>query len=78
MPFASAILDVGERPMFVPPSRKKEGFRDLFARVTLKEDIPSLPSEICTQQNYNRWLIGNLIFFALLALLGLLYYLLKP
>lgn len=62
--------------MFVPPSRKKEGFRDLFARMTLKEDISSLPPEICTQQNYNRWLIGNLIFVAGLALIGLLYYLL--
>lgn len=64
--------------MFVPPSRKKERFRDLFARVTLKQDIPSLPPEICTQQNYNRWLIGNLVFVAVLAVIGLLYYLLKP
>jgi hypothetical protein len=60
--------------MFVPPSRRKEGFRDLFARVTLKEEIPSLPPEICTQESYNRWWIGTVI---VLALVGLLYYLLK-
>ena len=61
--------------MFVPPSRKKEKFRDLFALVELKTEFPSLPPEICTQESYNRWWIGTLI---VLALVGLLYYLLKP
>jgi len=59
--------------MFVPPSPKKERFQDLYARMTLKTEIPSLPPEICTHKSYSRWFIGNLI---VLALLGLLYYLL--
>jgi len=61
--------------MFVPPSPKKEKFKDLFALVELKSEIPSLPPEICTQKNYNRWIIGNII---VLAVLGLLYYFLHP
>jgi hypothetical protein len=77
-PLPSAILDVGERPMFVPPSGRNEKFRDLFALVELKTEIPSLPPEICTQKSYDRWFIGNVIFLAVMALLGLLYYFLKP
>ena len=57
--------------MFVPPSQKGEWFRDLFARVELKSEIPSLPPEICTPKTYNRWFIIQLI---ILVLLGSLYY----
>lgn len=63
--------------MFMPPSPKKDRFSDLFARVTLKTEIPSLPPEICTSKTYNRWLgyeVGGLVA---LVLLGLLYYWLR-
>ena len=60
--------------MIMPPSPKKDRFSDLFTRVTLKTEIPSLPPEICTRKTYNRWLgyeVGGLV---VLVLLGLLYY----
>lgn len=57
--------------MFVPPSPKNEWFNDLWARMRLKTEIPTLPPEICTQKTYNRWLIIQSI---ILILLGCLYY----
>jgi hypothetical protein len=60
--------------MFVPHTPNKDKFRDLYARVVLKTEIPSLPPEICTQKSYHRWQIASFVF---LVLLVLLYYLLK-
>jgi hypothetical protein len=63
--------------MFVPPPAKKERFNDLYTRVTLKRNIPSLPPELCTNKTYNRWFayeMGGLVIL-LLALIALRYWL---